>query len=153
METIMKELYTEIDIHAPVERVWSLITDLENYINWNPFIVWAQGDLRPGGKIKVRIKPPGAKEMGYTLRTLRLEREKEFRWLGRMFFRGILNGEHIFELQKISNNQVRLIHKEYFTGILVPFVWKRFLNTKLRQGFEELNRSLKITSEKTPENI
>ncbi len=32
-------LHTEIDIEAPPETVWRILTDLERYGEWNPFVV------------------------------------------------------------------------------------------------------------------
>jgi uncharacterized membrane protein len=34
----LKEIHTEIDIGAPVEKVWDLLTDFKNFELWNPFI-------------------------------------------------------------------------------------------------------------------
>ena len=41
------------------------------------------------------------------------------------------------------------VKREYFSGILVPLTWKSFLNTYLRQGFEDLNQSLKNVAERS----
>jgi uncharacterized protein YndB with AHSA1/START domain len=42
----MREIRTEIDIRASTDRVWEVLTDLERYPEWNPFITRAGGDLR-----------------------------------------------------------------------------------------------------------
>ena len=34
----VKELHSEIEINAPVERVWEVLTDFASYPRWNPFI-------------------------------------------------------------------------------------------------------------------
>ena len=34
----MKELRTEIEINAPAERVWQILTDPAHFSDWNPFI-------------------------------------------------------------------------------------------------------------------
>lgn len=143
----MRELYTEIRIAAPRERVWQLIVDLAGYERWNPFIIRASGVPSPGHEIRIRMRPPGARAMNYTLKTLALDEGREFRWLGKMGMRGILDGEHIFELRDDGSGGVTLVHREYFRGILVPFVWNAFLNTKLRHGFELMNEHLKNEAE------
>ena len=42
------QLHTEIEIDAPTETVWETLTKLENYPNWNPFIVSAEGTVAVG---------------------------------------------------------------------------------------------------------
>jgi len=34
----MLELRTDIEIDAPVERVWEVLTDFDRFPDWNPFI-------------------------------------------------------------------------------------------------------------------
>ena len=47
-ERMGRELNTQIDIDAPVERVWSVLTDFAAYPEWNPFILSAEGSLAVG---------------------------------------------------------------------------------------------------------
>ena len=140
----MKELYTEIEINASPKCVWNALTDLKNYKNWNSFITHVEGNLEIGSSIHIRIKPPGKKEGPYQVKILKLENEKEFQWIGKMYIGFILTGDHRFEIYKLSGNRTKLVHREFFSGILVPFAWKSFLNTTFRKGFERFNESLKI---------
>src|SRR5215210_9363232 len=39
----MKELHSEIEINAPAQRVWEVLTDFASYPQWNPFIRRASG--------------------------------------------------------------------------------------------------------------
>jgi hypothetical protein len=41
---------------------------------------------------------------------------------------------------------VRFVHREEFTGVLVPLLW-RSLDRGTRRGFEEMNRRLKELAE------
>lgn len=143
----MRELYTEVTITAPAERIFQILTDVERYAEWNPFIVSAQGKVAPGEKLNIRIRPPGAREQPYVVEVLRVVPGREFVWLGHMKMPGILDGTHIFELLPKGENRVRLVHREEFRGLLVPLVWWVFLNTRMREGFEALNQSLKAVAE------
>ena len=44
----VRQLRAEIDIDAPPERVWAVLTDLPAYPQWNPFIRRISGELREG---------------------------------------------------------------------------------------------------------
>ena len=61
----MKQIRTEMEIQATPERVWQVLTDLASFPDWNPFIRAAQGDLREGARLKIRIPPPGGMAMTF----------------------------------------------------------------------------------------
>lgn len=52
------ELHTEIDVDAPSEIVWDILSDLERYTEWNPFIVSAVGEPAVGERLTNRLQPP-----------------------------------------------------------------------------------------------
>ena len=47
----MWEFTHEETIDAPPELVFSLISDLPNYKNWNPFLITAEGHVEMGGVV------------------------------------------------------------------------------------------------------
>ncbi len=141
-----KEIKTEILIHATPEKVWSILTNFENYPNWNPFIKSIEGDVRVGNKITARIEPPEAKGMTFKPKILTLETNKELSWLGHFVFAGLFDGEHKFELIDNGNGTTTFKQSENFKGILVP-LFKELLETNTKKGFEEMNRKLKELAE------
>jgi hypothetical protein len=143
-----KNLFTEVEIHSSRSVVWKVMTDFPEYGLWNPFIPMAQGELKEGAMLNIQIAPPGKRPGPYVVRIMKLIPNKELHWEGRMFFKWILTGKHNLEIQLIDEKNVRLIHSEEFSGILVPFVWRGFLNTVFRRGFEDMNQSLKLQAEK-----
>ena len=139
----MRELRTEVDIKAPPEQVWAVLSDFPRHSEWNPFIRSIAGDLKAGSRLDVSIKPPGGKAMSFKPTLLKVQPNVELRWLGRVLLPGVFDGEHIFELNAIEDgSSTRLTHREEFRGVLVPFLWKS-LNTNTRQGFEDMNKVLK----------
>ncbi|MFW3579443.1 SRPBCC family protein [Vagococcus fluvialis] len=142
----MKEIKTEIIINAAPEKVWSILTNFEDYPNWNPFISYISGEKEVGSKLNVSINPPGDKGMTFKPTLLKFEKSKEFRWKGKVFIKGLFDGEHFFVLSKTDNNKTKLIQGEKFSGILVPIFGKTLDKTK--EGFKLMNESLKNESEK-----
>lgn len=143
-----KELKTEIQIHASASKVWQAITDFKNYEHWNPFIIKASGDLRENSVLNIVMRPPGQKAQPYRVRLTKIENGKQLHWLGHFLSTpGLIDGSHIFEILQNADGSVRLVHRESFQGVLVPFVWSTFLNTHLKAGFEELNHALKKYTE------
>lgn len=49
----MKEIITRITIEASPERVWEVLTDIDKYAEWNPFLKQIKGELKLGEKIHV----------------------------------------------------------------------------------------------------
>lgn len=138
----MIEVRTAIHIQAPPKKVWSVLTDFSSYPNWNPFIKYIQGPLEVGEKLRVQIQPPKGSLMTFYPTLLKVDTNKELRWLGRVFFPGVFDGEHIFELIDARNGTCTFIHREIFSGILVTFL-RNQLDTDTRRGFELMNMELK----------
>lgn len=144
----MRELHTEVVIDASADRVFHTLTDIECYHEWNPLVVSARGRVAPGQKLDIHLRLPGSSAEPYSVRVLRVVPSREFVWLGHMKVPGILDGLHFFELHPEAPDRVRLVHREEFRGLLIPFVWRAFLNTRMREGFEALNQCLKVRAER-----
>lgn len=141
-----KQLQTEIEINTSPERVWQVLTDFENYPNWNPFIKSISGKQEVGESLATEIMPPNRDLMKFKPKILTLEPNRELRWLGSAALKGIFDGEHYFKITDLENGSVRFEHGERFTGILIPFMPKLFKDTKL--GFEQMNEAFKKECEK-----
>jgi hypothetical protein len=137
-----REIRTTIDIDAPINIVWAVLTDFSQYSQWNPFIRSIHGPAKQGEQLEILIQPPGGTGMTFRPVILALRPEAELRWLGRLILPGIFDGEHQFQLEPIGAGQTRLIHREVFSGLLVPLLWRN-LDTQTRQGFEAMNHALK----------
>ena len=141
----MPTIETTEMIDASPERVWEVLTDLESYPQWNPFITEGSGEAREGAKLKLRMQPPGGNAMNFTPTVLKADPGRELRWLGRLFVAGVFDGEHWFTLEP-EGEGTRLVQGEKFSGILPRFMGKTL--TKTEQGFEALNSALKERAER-----
>lgn len=112
---------TEIDIDAPPERVWAVLSDFSAYPAWNPFIVSASGEPRPGERLANRLAPSNGDAMTIRPTVLVANPGQELRWRGRLLMPGIVDGEHYFQLIPLPSGGTRFVHGETFTGALVPF--------------------------------
>ena len=98
----MKELHAEIEIDAPAERVWGLLTDFASYPQWNPFIRQISGKPTRGERLQARIEPPGGQGMTFKPKVLKAEANRELRWLGHLLVPGLFDGEHSFTIQPLE---------------------------------------------------
>lgn len=145
-QVCMKELSTQIEIEASAQKVWSILTDFSSFSEWNPFITEAEGQIEEGGRLRVRISPPGGTAMTFKPTVIRVVPEQEVRWKGRLLVPGLFDGEHIFEISPIDDRRVRLTQREMFSGLFVPLLWSS-LRTNTSAGFEAMNRALKARAE------
>lgn len=143
-ETV-KEISTQIDIDAPVGRVWDVLTDVDAYDAWNPFITHVDGDLRAGSKLSVTLAPPGGRRMTFRPSVTELRPERRVAWLGHLGVRGVFDGEHIHDVEEISPGRTRYVQRERFSGVLVPFVGWALRRTE--EGFRRMNAELKKRAE------
>lgn len=138
---------TSITIKATPAKVWKILTDFESYPDWNPFIKSIQGQVEQGLIITARIEPPDSK--GMTFKPIILVREEyhELKWLGKLLFKGLFDGEHQFLITDNGDGTVIFEQNEHFTGILVGLFAKN-LNQNTKKGFIGMNEKLKFLAEK-----
>ncbi len=141
-----KEIKTEILISASPEKIWSILTNFDNYPSWNPFIKSIKGEVKVGNKITACIEPPEASGMTFKPKILTLETNKELSWLGHLLFAGLFDGEHKFELIDNGNETTTFIQSEKFNGLLVP-LFKKQLDTNTKNRFAAMNMKLKELAE------
>jgi hypothetical protein len=140
-------MYTEIEINASPERVWTLLTDFARYPAWNPFIPYANGAAARGERIEVSLQSPGGAKATFRPTLLKVEPNRELRWLGHLFVPGVFDGEHIFVIEPSGPNRVRFIQREEFRGLLAPLLLP-LIGKNTRRGFEAMNQALKAEAEK-----
>ncbi len=142
----MKELRTEIEIGAPAERVWQILTDFASYPEWNPFVRSISGEAKEGAQLEVYLQPSGARGMTFRPTVLKAEPSRQFSWLGHLLISGLFDGEHAFEIEQLAENRVRFVQRESFRGLLAPLLL-RMVENDTRRGFEEMNAALKSRAE------
>ena len=133
---------TTVDIDAPKQLVWDVLTDFAAYHEWNPDIS-IEGSARVGTKLNVHMGASGGRGMAFKPTVLAATPDHELRWLGKLGFGGIVDGEHFFILDRNPDGTTRLTHGERYSGALVVLM-KPFLNKEKNQaGYEDFNRALK----------
>lgn len=143
----MKTIRTEIEIDAPAERVWGILTDFAAFPTWNPFVTQIEGKAAVGERLSVSIQPPGSKGMRFAPTVLEATPNKELRWMGRLLLPGIFDGEHTFRIEALGINKVRFIQEEKFQGVLVSLFAKN-LDSGTPAGFTAMNQALKAHAER-----
>jgi hypothetical protein len=138
----MKEIRTEIDIQASPGKAWQVLTDLDKYVEWNPFLHHAAGSVELGGKVDITFKS-GSKDMSLHCTVVKLDPTRALTWSYHVGLPFLFSGEHSFVMEPAGEGRVHFVDREVFRGLLVPF----FVNEKDTGDFEAMDRALKTRVE------
>jgi hypothetical protein len=93
----MKTMPATIQIDAPPEAVWAVLTDLSSYPEWNPLFREASGQVAVGNRIRLRsVHPANGGLMTVKPKITVADPGAELRWVASL--PGIISGEHHFTL-------------------------------------------------------
>jgi hypothetical protein len=139
----VKTMSATIQIDAPPEAVWAVLTDLGRYPDWNPLFREASGRVAVGSRITLRsVHPANGRLTTVKPKITVADPGAELRWLSSL--PGIIGGEHRFALTP-ADGGARLEQSETFHGLLAAFPLKTF--TKAEASFRALNEALKKRAE------
>lgn len=139
----LKEIRSEIQICAPIQKVWSVLVDFHRYGEWNPFIYAISGEAKEDSKIRISIRTPSGKTRNYEPVIMSVKEGHELRWVGKSL---LLQGEHVFMLESINAETTRFLQFEIFHGMLSSFFGKGSEND-IAEGFALMNKALKRKAE------
>lgn len=115
--------------------------DFDQYPKWNPFIRSIKGKTALGSKLEVSFD-----KMTFRPTILIFDKNRQFKWLGRLLFPGVFDGAHSFELIQNEDGSTTLIQSETFKGLLVPIFKKKMLKETIN-NFKAMNEALKSRAE------
>ena len=138
----MRELQAVIQISAPIDLVWQVLTDFDHWKEWNPMVNQASGSASVRSKLSITMRGQNAKDaMKYQPIVIEVNPPKSFRWRATMLSGLIFTNDRVFELREI-NGGTELINKEEFSGFMLPLFWKK-MNEFVVPMLEKMNKALK----------
>ena len=113
-------LESEVTVNAPVETVWQVVTNLEGYERWNPFVTRAAGDLRLGGELDLRLELPDGETDEITPEVVILRPDRKLRWQSHRVLPGVADREYEVILEPLDGGRVLVFQQMRIEGILAP---------------------------------
>lgn len=139
----MKSFVARIDIQAPVDKVWRILTDLPGWTRWNTTVQRTVGNVERGAKVTVFVKQsPGR---AFPLRVTELDAPRRMAWAGGMPF-GLFTGTRVFELNAVPGASTMFSMSEDYTGPLAGLIGKSIPD--LQPAFDEFAQCLKREAER-----
>jgi hypothetical protein len=141
-----RTIRSAIEIRAPLDVVWRVLTDFDAYPAWNPHVRKVVGTPRVGGRIGIHTRPPGGRTVVMRPIILDWNPPRELRWRATFVNRRLFSGEHGFRLDEQAPGRVRFAQDETFSGMLVP-LYARLRLPSTRLGFGQMNEALRTRAE------
>ncbi|HTR67399.1 MAG TPA: SRPBCC domain-containing protein [Terriglobales bacterium] len=133
----------ELNIRAPAERIWSLLTDASGFPRWNSTVTRVEGEIREGEQLRLHV--PGT-DRTFTPRVSGVVPEERMTWTGGVS--PVFKGVRTFELKRRDNGSSDFVMEERFSGLLLPFV--RGSMPDFGSVFERYANDLKHEAELAP---
>lgn len=124
--TVGRVSSAETPIPARAGMVWSVLTDLESYPAWNPFIRRAEGVRREGARWRLEVSLNGRASRTVRVEVIRWEPGRRLGWRGGVPVRRLLTVAHDARIAETPEG-VHLVQAVTVTGLLAPalFPWLR----------------------------
>lgn len=131
-----KSAHSEIMVKASKEKVWQVISNTEQYDQWNSVINSVEGNLEEGKNVKFVFYQEKDKSYPISVKVVKIETNKLLNQFGGIT--GILTYNHTYRLKEYGNETKVIIHEDY-RGIVVPF-WNP---EHVQNAYDRLNRDIK----------
>lgn len=123
-------------IQADPAIVWALLTNAADFSRWNSTVISIEGEIKPGGKIK--LKSTLDENRTFNLNVKEFEPEQRLAWGDNM-------GNRVYTLQSDGGDGVNFTMTEKIGGPLFP-LFARFI-PPFDESFEQFTVDLKQEAE------
>lgn len=144
----LQEIKTEIEISAPPTKVWSILSDINNWEKWSPIIKESKGIASVGSELTIAMIGKNEGEDGPVYKPVitELDKPNQFRWRAHMLTGFIFTNYKVIELEETSSG-THLTHKEMFKGLLAPIFCGQ-MEEGVPPMLNSMNQALKELAEK-----
>lgn len=115
-----------IEIAAPVDEVWDVVTDLGRSTEWNDHIILssAPAGLVEGEKLRMRTQHPETSLLKASFRATitRFIPQEEMTWEAKILFRWALTATDTIKLTPLPGGRTEVTQTMIFEGVLSPGV-------------------------------
>ncbi|GAB2710416.1 SRPBCC family protein [Nocardia thraciensis] len=130
-----------VDIDAPAEVVWKVLTDFPAYGEWNPFVPGCRTTLEPGAPIDMRVRLVGPRPKAQREWIRSHTPGAEFSYAMRPVPLGALHSLRSHTLTPLDAGRCRYTSHFEIAGWLQPVV-TGLLGSALRRGFGDMTAAV-----------
>ena len=144
----MQVITTEIEISAPPEKVWSILSNINQWQEWSPIINHSAGEFTEGATLSMTMMGKSPEQDGpkYKPVITKIIPNQHFSWKAKMMAEFIFTNGKIIELAK-SETGTKLIHKETFKGLMASLMCGQ-MEKGVPPMLKKMNQAIKELAEK-----
>jgi len=131
------------EIKSPPEKIWALLTHVDDMLRWNSTLTSIEGTVEPGGTVKMQV--PEAPGRTFKVKVTRLVPNQEMVWRegNPVMFLGV----RTYSLTPTQDGSAaRFEMTEVFSGLMLPVITGRLPD--FGPIFEQYAADLKAEAEK-----
>ena len=120
--TFRRECSVAVEIRAPVEKVWAILTDAGDMTRWNSTLTSVEGPIELGSIVKMQV--PEAPGRTFRPKVTRFEPNREMEWRegNSVMFLGV----RTYALTPSEDGRSTAFRMtEVFTGLMLPMIGGR----------------------------
>ena len=135
----------KLEIKAPAEVVWEVITDFAHYQDWNPFLLECSTSLKPGDPIDLKVKLMARPQKQREWVTEHVP-GKRFAYSMKPMPAGALSSQRSHDVEVAGPALTRYRSYFHLVGWLMPVV-RGLLGGRLEAGFEGMSQGIRVRAE------
>ena len=139
--TFRRETSVTINIQAPPEKVWGLMTDIAAIPNWNSTIISLGGTITQGSKIE--LKSTLAPDRTFNLTVSEMTAPTKMVWQDG--FAPMFQGVRTYLFEKQSDDSTNFSMTEVNSGLMLPLIGGSLPD--FQSNFEQFATDLKTAAE------
>lgn len=150
----MTVIHSEADIAAPRELVWSILTDLPRYPEWNPFTVRVRTTFEVGAPVELRVRMmgglfrywPGGWYQNQVEYLRAYEPGRKVCWGDDAMMGGRVTAVRCQWIEDLPGGGTRYVNEDDIGGPLERVVI-RYFGSSMQVGFDSVAEALKARAE------
>jgi hypothetical protein len=136
----------DVQVEAPADAVWRVLTDFARYPEWNPFVRECETSLKPGTPIRMQVALVGTQQVDEVIESC--TPGMGFVYHMKPYPLGALSSRRSHEIVALGPDRSRYRSYFHLEGWLMPLV-RALMGARLERGFAGMTTALKERAERT----
>jgi len=144
MKNKSRTVVSEIEINAPRQKVWEVLTDFERMHEWSTSFQKLEGEFKDGGKAISYYKTPLGNVISFEHTLIEFEEGVSFGWSDPVALG--MRDHHIFLLEDLPNGNTKFTQTDSVQGG-ASWLLHKLMEHNMKSMYDQFNKELKARVE------